>query len=71
MNPVVRIRLTRKLAALLNGVDVSALKVGDVIELPAAAAHMLVAERWAEPVVDATINHIVFHKSTFSESPPK
>jgi hypothetical protein len=68
---MVRIRLTRKLAALLNGVDVSALKVGDVIELPDAAAHMLVAERWAEPVFDAAINHIVLHKSTFSNSPSK
>lgn len=66
---MIRIRLTRKLAGLLNGVDVSALKVGDAIELPDAAAHMLVAERWAEPVFDASINHICFHKSTFSDNP--
>jgi hypothetical protein len=49
---VLRIRLTRKLAASLNGVDLSALNVGDVIEMPDAAARMLVAERWAELVAD-------------------
>jgi hypothetical protein len=47
---VIRIRLTRKLAARLNGVDVSSLKVGDVIELPDWAAQMMIAEQWAEPV---------------------
>lgn len=47
---MVRIRLTRKLAAVLNGLDVSSLQVGDVIELPDSAARMMIAERWAEPV---------------------
>lgn len=49
---VVRIRLTRKLAGVLNGLDVSSLRVGDVIELPDSAARMMIAERWAEPVVE-------------------
>jgi hypothetical protein len=31
---VVHVRLTRKLALCMNGIDVSALKVGDVLELP-------------------------------------
>ena len=43
-----RIRLIRKLAAVLNGIDVSALRVGDTIELPDATAQMMIAERWAE-----------------------
>jgi hypothetical protein len=45
---VIRIRLTKKLAAVLNGIDVSGLSVGDVLELPDSAARMMIAERWAE-----------------------
>jgi hypothetical protein len=44
------VRLTKKLAAYLNGIDVSSLKVGDILELPDRAAYMLIAEGWAEPV---------------------
>jgi hypothetical protein len=47
-----RIRLTQKLAGRLDGIDVSHLKVGDIIELPTAAAAMLIAERWAEAVAE-------------------
>ena len=46
---VLRIRLTKKLAAALNGIDISAVRVGDVIDLPDWAARMIVAEGWAEP----------------------
>jgi hypothetical protein len=49
---MLRIRLTRKLAECLNGVDISAFRVGEVIELPDQAARMLIAEGWAEKVVD-------------------
>ena len=49
MNCVLRIRLIKKLAAALNGVDISALRVGDVIELPESTARMMIAEGWAEP----------------------
>jgi len=44
-----RVRLTRKLATVLNGIDVSRLNVGDEMDLPDLAAAMLIAERWAEP----------------------
>lgn len=54
-----RIRLTRKLALVLNGVDVSALSVGDVMELPDSAADMMIAERWAEPAVEPNITHLL------------
>ena len=47
---MVRIRLTKKLAASLNGVDLSSLRVGDEIDLSDAEARMMIAERWAEPV---------------------
>jgi hypothetical protein len=48
---MVRLRLTRKLAAMLDGIDVSSVCEGDILELPERAAAMLIAEQWAEPVV--------------------
>jgi hypothetical protein len=45
---MVRIRLTKKLALSLNGVDLSSFSVGDIVELPDPAARMMIAERWAE-----------------------
>ena len=44
-----RIRLIRKLALSINGVDVSGLKVGDIIELDDERADMMVELGWAEP----------------------
>jgi hypothetical protein len=46
------VRLTAKLAEVVNGVDLSRYREGDVIELPARDAAMLLAERWAELVGD-------------------
>ena len=45
-----RIRLTRKLAARLNGVDLSRVEVGDVLFLPEHVAAMLIREGWAERI---------------------
>lgn len=42
------IRLIRKLADKLNGVDLSKLQVGDVAVVPEATAVMLIREGWAE-----------------------
>jgi hypothetical protein len=47
-----RIRLTRKLSQLLNGVDISRQSVGDVIELSRHDAELLLAEGWALPATD-------------------
>ena len=47
---MVRVRLTRKLADQLNGVDVSAVNVGDHIVVANAVAAMLIREGWAELV---------------------
>jgi hypothetical protein len=44
------VRLTRKLAPILNGIDLSKCRVGDVILVPKAVAAMLIAEGWAELV---------------------
>ncbi len=45
---VQRIRLIRKLADMLNGVNLSKLQVGDVAVVPEATAVMLIREGWAE-----------------------
>lgn len=47
------VRLTRKLAASLNGFNLSQIEVGDVLELPDETARMLIAEEWAEPLMRA------------------
>jgi hypothetical protein len=47
---VCHIRLTRKLAATLNGLNVSNVSVGEVIDVSGADAAMMVAEGWAEPI---------------------
>lgn len=47
---VVRIRLIKKLAEVIDGVDVSAFDVGDCIEIDVKDARILLAEGWAEIV---------------------
>lgn len=44
-----RIRLTRKFAELIDGIDLSRRRVGDVIDIPIHDARMLIAEGWAVP----------------------
>jgi hypothetical protein len=57
-----RVRLTRKLALVLNGIDVSGLIVGDVMELPLSAAEMMVAEGWAEMIdADEPLAQLALH----------
>jgi hypothetical protein len=46
----VLIRLTKKLAEMLNGVDLRAFAVGQLIDSPDPVARMLIAEQWAEEV---------------------
>lgn len=38
------IRLTRKLAPVLNGIDLSKVQVGDIVLVPEAVAVMLIRE---------------------------
>jgi CheY-like chemotaxis protein len=49
---MIRVRLTRKLAERINGVDLADVRVGDVFDLSEQAARMLIAEGWAETVVE-------------------
>jgi len=44
-----RVRLTRKLADCLDGIDVSDRHVGDVLDLSPPDARLLLAEQWAIP----------------------
>jgi hypothetical protein len=53
---VARIRLIRKLAQSMNGVDVSRLNVGDIIELDERRADMMVQLGWAERAGDDIIS---------------
>ena len=48
----VRIRLIRKLAECLDGVDVSQYHAGDVLDLASREAEMLLAEGWASRTAD-------------------
>lgn len=42
-----QIQLVRKLANYLDGIDVTAVQQGDVVDLPRRDAELLIAERWA------------------------
>jgi hypothetical protein len=46
--PVTAVRLTRKFADVIDGVDLRDAKVGDELKLPPHDADVLVAEGWAE-----------------------
>ena len=45
-----QVRLTKKLAEVIDGVDLSDRRVGDVVDLPRHDAEILLAEGWASPV---------------------
>ena len=47
-----RVRLIRKLADCLDGIDVKDREVGDVLDLAPADAVILVAEGWVTPEGD-------------------
>lgn len=47
---ILRVRLIRKLAERVNGVDLSKVHVGDSLDLPSWDARILIAEGWAELV---------------------
>jgi hypothetical protein len=43
-----RVRLTRKFADLINGIDLSKAHTGETLDLSTRDAEMLLAEGWAE-----------------------
>jgi hypothetical protein len=44
-----KVRLTKKYAEEIDGVDLSRNHVGDTLDLPQPQAHLLLAEQWAAP----------------------
>jgi hypothetical protein len=44
-----KVRLTKKLAGQIDGIDLSGRHVGETIDLPSREARMLLAEQWAAP----------------------
>ena len=51
-NDVTPVRLTRKFAEIIDGVDLTNAAVGDRLELSRRDAEVLVAEGWATPDAD-------------------
>ncbi len=47
-----RVRLKKKLASVMDGVDVSHVRAGDILRLPDADAELLISEGWAERVAE-------------------
>jgi hypothetical protein len=45
----VYVRLTKKLANVMDGVDVSHARAGDILTVSDSQGAMLIAEKWAEP----------------------
>ena len=50
-----RVRLIRKFAQKINGIDLSDASTGDVLELSPRDAELLIAEGWAAPI--ASVAH--------------
>jgi hypothetical protein len=44
-----RVRLTRKLAEMIDGVDLTRSHAGDLLEVAASEARLLISEGWAVP----------------------
>ena len=52
---IIPVRLVRKYADEIDGIDLSRRRVGDRVPLPASDARLLMAEGWAEPVPEHEI----------------
>ena len=48
-----KVRLTRKFAQIINGIDLSRARAGEDIELTTRDAQLLIAEGWATPAAEA------------------
>ena len=64
---IVVVRLTRKLATTIDGVDLSQHSVGDTAAFSADDARLLIAEGWAEPVVERRRTHRGAERSIAAE----
>jgi hypothetical protein len=62
------VRLTRKHAECLDGVDLSGHRVGQIISLPDRDAALLIAEGWAVPTV-TEFGRVAGHAGTTITAP--
>jgi hypothetical protein len=65
------VRLTRKYADMIDGVDLTDAKVGDELDLPQHDADVLVAEGWAERSPRRQSNDLRSRASETSASKPR
>ena len=56
------VRLIRKLADVIDGIDLTHASVGDWIELSRREANILIAEGWAEPADDNRSGQVQRHR---------
>ncbi len=61
---MMRIRLVRKFANAINGIDLASVSVGDIVELKLPQAVMLIREGWAEPLEKSSSNAPDQHKQS-------
>ncbi len=61
-----RIRLVRKYANVLNGIDLTDIRIGDTVELIPFQAELLIREGWAVKVNRRSRGVIDFHTDTKS-----
>jgi hypothetical protein len=66
-----RVRLTRRLADQIDGVNLAAHQVGDVIEVTTHDGDLLIAEQWAVPTTESYRPQIspIMSLGLFHESP--
>jgi hypothetical protein len=62
-----RVKLTRKLADHLDGIDLSEYCVGDVLDVPEHDGELLIAEEWAVPMTDRNSREV---RSAFAVAAP-
>ena len=62
-----KVRLTRKFAEAIDGVNVSRSAIGDVLDLPSPDARLLIAEGWAVAVDQSEEDQ----RSKAGERPPR
>jgi hypothetical protein len=60
---LMRVKLVRKFANAINGIDLSNVRVGDVLELSAYEAALLISEGWAEHVTPRNVVDDVYSAS--------
>ena len=69
-----RVRLIRKLAEYIDGVDLSRSRTGDILDLSPYEARLLIAERWAvRDTGPSETRHatVAFHRAIAADSPAR